>query len=53
MEENKSTWKKLVDYLRPAMAFRSKPGCTTCLTPILDNDGKPVIPSQTSGKTGS
>lgn len=39
----KERLKKLWQLLMPALSYRSKPGCTTCLTPIMDETGKPVV----------
>lgn len=40
----KERLKKLWEAIAPAMSYRSRPGCTTCLTPVMDENGKPVIP---------
>ena len=44
----KITWKdrlkKLWEVMAPAMSYRTKPGCPTCITPIMDESGKPAIP---------
>lgn len=35
---------ELWDLIAPAMAYRTKPGCPTCLTPIMNEKGIPEIP---------
>lgn len=44
----KTSWKeklkKLWETVAPALSYRTKPGCPTCLTPIMDESGKPVVP---------
>ena len=34
---------KLWEYLAPAMSYRSKPGCTACLTPVMNEKGVPEV----------
>ena len=34
---------KLWKLIGPAMSYRTKPGCATCMTPVMDKDGKPVV----------
>lgn len=44
MEKNwKEKLKALWEQLLPALSYRTKPGCPTCLTPIMDESGKPVV----------
>lgn len=33
----------LWDMLKKNMAYRTAPGCTTCLGPIVDENGTPVV----------
>ena len=39
----KDRLKKLWEALAPALSYRTKPGCATCMTPVMDEDGKPVV----------
>ena len=48
----KEKLKTLWETIAPAMSYRSKPGCTACMSPIMDESGKPAVPhcSQTQEK---
>ena len=35
---------KLWEAIAPALSYRTKPGCPTCITPIMDETGKPEVP---------
>lgn len=46
MKEKKTLKEKLAklwEVLAPAMSYRTKPGCPTCLTPIMDENGIPEV----------
>ena len=51
----KDRLKKLWEALAAALSYRTKPGCATCMTPVMDEDGKPVVAhcSQWGAPTGS
>lgn len=51
----KEKLKKLWETVAPALSYRTKPGCTACMTPVMDKDGKPVVAhcSQWGAPTGS
>ena len=47
MQEKKTLKQRLAalwDAIWPALSYRTKPGCPTCLTPIMDENGKPIVP---------
>ena len=47
MAEKKTLKQRLAalwEILAPALSYRTKPGCPTCITPIMDDEGKPVVP---------
>ena len=39
----KDRLKKLWEAVAPALSYRTKPGCATCMTPVMDENGKPVV----------
>jgi hypothetical protein len=46
MKEKKTLKEKLAklwEVLAPALSYRTKPGCPTCLTPIMDENGIPEV----------
>ena len=34
---------KLWETIAPAMSYRSKPGCPTCMTPVMNEKGIPEV----------
>ena len=47
MEQKKTLKEKLAALwktLSPALSYRMKPGCATCLTPVMDENGIPEVP---------
>lgn len=40
----KETLRKLWEAIVPAMSYRAKPGCPSCITPVMDENGIPIVP---------
>lgn len=35
---------RMIQALKSALSYRTKPGCPGCLTPIMDEKAKPIVP---------
>lgn len=35
---------RLWEAIAPALSYRSKPGCPTCMTPVMNEKGIPEVP---------